>query len=141
MANPEWTDPLDWEDAASETDGRVSHSAGHKPGSEWEPATGYSDAFYQIGKMLGIPAQDKSPSEVWHEQMRPMLAQRLASQAELLEALRHLVRSVDDLIAESEGVYGLNLNGDPAPWDSLTEDWLIELERSRAAIARATGAA
>jgi hypothetical protein len=65
---------------------------------------------------------------------------QLVEQRDALEvALRFLIRSVDDLIAESEGVYGLHLNGDPAPWDSLTEGgrfeaWLIELERARAAL-------
>lgn len=57
----------------------------------------------------------------------------------LREALTHLVRSLDELIAESGGVYGLHMNGDPAPWSSLTEgghfeEWLIELERARAAL-------
>ena len=59
----------------------------------------------------------------------------------LREALKHLVRSLDDLTSESEGVYGLHLNGDPAPWGSLVEggqfeQWLIELERARAALKR-----
>jgi hypothetical protein len=67
-----------------------------------------------------------------------------AAGPELLEALSHLVHSVDDLIAHSGGVYGLHLNGDPAPWDSLTvggrfEAWLMQLEEARAAIARAGG--
>lgn len=63
---------------------------------------------------------------------------------EVAEALRRLIGSVDDLIADSGGVYGLHLNGDPAPWESLTEggrfeDWLIELERARAILAKVGG--
>lgn len=47
-------------------------------------------------------------------------ARRRAQPAgDVREALAHLVRSVDDLIAESAGVYGLHLNGDPAPIRAL----------------------
>lgn len=66
----------------------VSAASAASTPNAWEHATGYSDAFYQIGRMLGIPAQDRTPSQVWHEQMRPMLEQRLASHEALEEALR-----------------------------------------------------
>lgn len=61
------------------------------------------------------------------------------------EALENLVASLDALIADSEGVYGLHLNGDPAPWSELTEggrfeDWLIALEPARAALQTIKGA-
>ena len=74
------------------------------------------------------------------EKIRVTLAAAEAREAKLREALKHLVRSVDDLIFESEGIYGLHLNGDPAPWPSLTEGgqfegWLIELERARDTLA------
>ena len=49
-----------------------------------------------------------------------------------------LIGALDELIQSSDGVYGLHMNGDYAPWDSLTEGgfcevWLISLERAREA--------
>lgn len=43
-----------------------------------------------------------------------------------------LVEMINDLIYDSAGVYGLHLNGDPAPWAELMqggrfEEWLINL--------------
>lgn len=60
----------------------------------------------------------------------------------MLEAFRGLVKAVDALIGESQGVYGLHLNGDPAPWSELTqggrfEEWLAPLETARAALSAA----
>jgi hypothetical protein len=57
---------------------------------------------------------------------------------ELAEALTDLVQSLDDLIAQSDGVAGLHLNGDIADWDSLLEGgrfegWLIALSLAAAA--------
>ena len=45
------------------------------------------------------------------------------------------IKSVEALIDESEGVYGLHLNGDLAPWDELLaggryEDWLYDLSKA-----------
>lgn len=62
----------------------------------------------------------------------------------VLGAAQRLIEDLDFLIAESEGVYGLPGNGDPAPWDELTEggpyeEWLISIETLRAAIAKARG--
>ena len=58
---------------------------------------------------------------------------------EVTEAAQKLVSAVDDLIAESHGVYGLHQNGDIAPWDTLIEggqfeDWLLPLSVARAAL-------
>lgn len=62
-----------------------------------------------------------------------------AENAKLREALGELIGAVDDLIADSGGVYGLHMNGDPAPWGELTEGgrfegWLLPLERARATL-------
>ncbi len=37
----------------------------------------------------------------------------------ILDALEGLVFELDVLVAESDGVVGLHLNGDEAPWDEL----------------------
>ena len=66
------------------------------------------------------------------------------TEAALIEAvgvLGQLAEAVNGLIADSQGVYGLHLNGDPAPWDSLTvggqfEDWLLPLEDARTLLAK-----
>ena len=52
-----------------------------------------------------------------------------ARTAKLVESVGKLVDDLEDLIGESEGVAGLHLNGDLAPWESLLpggafEDWL-----------------
>lgn len=62
---------------------------------------------------------------------------RQAAEVERLRAdaerYREGLSAVNILICESEGVYGLHLNGDPAPWFSLRsggkyESWLIEFD-------------
>lgn len=50
--------------------------------------------------------------------------------ADLLAA----AKALQDLISDSGGVYGLHLNGDMAPWDSLLaggkyEEWLVAHSR------------
>ena len=61
------------------------------------------------------------------------LAQRLNAAEAEVERLRKGIAAVSSLIADSSGVYGLHLNGDPAPWDELLsggrfEEWLAEVE-------------
>jgi len=51
----------------------------------------------------------------------------------LYAALAGLVEDLDELITHSDGVYGLHLNDDPAPWSDLLaggryEKWLEQLE-------------
>jgi hypothetical protein len=50
---------------------------------------------------------------------------------EAQEKLSKVVHCISDLIDNSEGVYGLHLNGDPSPWNSLLqggrdEAWMID---------------
>ena len=69
------------------------------------------------------------------------------STPDVLAALTRLVDDVDALIANSGGVYGLHLNGDPAPWTEIGEDgsndgWLGQaLAAARAAITEAKASA
>lgn len=71
--------------------------------------------------------------------LRTRLSQWEKVAEEMAGALGELVESVDNLITDSDGVYGLHLNGDPAPWGELTqggrfEEWLIALESARPAL-------
>jgi hypothetical protein len=55
------------------------------------------------------------------------------------EGLRSGINAVSALIDNSQGVYGLHLNGDPSPWSELQEggrfeEWLYEFDTARAAI-------
>lgn len=59
----------------------------------------------------------------------------MSAEKELLDSLQSLVGSVYGLIHESNGVYGLHLNGDSAPWSELTEgghfeEWLLPLSEA-----------
>lgn len=67
------------------------------------------------------------------------LAEKAAQMAEAEKALIKLVSALDDLIGESQGVYGLHLNGDPSPWAELLpggtfEEWLSALTDARQAL-------
>lgn len=58
------------------------------------------------------------------------------------ERLTKGIKAVADLIEQSGGVYGLHLNGDPAPWSDLTtggyfENWLIDFDDALQALADA----
>lgn len=44
---------------------------------------------------------------------------RLASAERVVKRARVAISDFDDLVGSSEGVYGLHLNGDPAPWESI----------------------
>jgi hypothetical protein len=67
----------------------------------------------------------------------------IAAAPELLDALINLLADVETLVSESTGVYGLHLNGDPAPWEELLEggrfEWVTTLASAHAAIAKAEG--
>ena len=56
---------------------------------------------------------------------------------ELLAALKGLVHDIDGLIANSNGVAGLHLNGHVATWEELFDGWLSELSTAHVAIAKA----
>ena len=61
--------------------------------------------------------------------------------AELVEGLTALVNDVRGLVSESNGVYGLHLNGDVSPWPELLPDGEFErlgsLMQAKTLIARA----
>lgn len=60
--------------------------------------------------------------------------------ANLLVMLRGLVGEIDDLMAESQGVCGLHLNGDHAPWSEIEQGGRFErlhhLAAARALLAK-----
>ena len=87
----------------------------------------------------------------WREEVGPILreANELARENKQLrqerDALRDasgkLLSSLDALIDESGGVYGLHHNGDNAPWEELLaggqfESWLRHIETLRTTLAR-----
>lgn len=57
----------------------------------------------------------------------------------LHDSATKVLSDFDELIAESGGVYGLHMNGDPSPWEELTaggryEEWLVSIETLRAVL-------
>jgi len=68
-----------------------------------------------------------------------------ARQADLAKAAITALHDIDDLVANSEGVSGLHLNGDIAPWSEIMDGgahgaWLQSVERLREAIVAITTA-
>lgn len=59
----------------------------------------------------------------------------MTKEEQIRQALVDLVASLQELIANSDGVAGLHLNGDIADWESLTEGgrfegWLLALDKA-----------
>lgn len=68
----------------------------------------------------------------------------LLSAGQLIARLRKGISAVDALISESEGVAGLHLNGNIAPWDELRsggryEEWLCDFDEALTPNAELTG--
>ena len=62
-----------------------------------------------------------------------------ARQADLVTAAIAALHDIDDLVANSDGVSGLHMNGDMAPWSEIMDGgafgaWLQSVERLREAI-------
>jgi hypothetical protein len=87
----------------------------------------------------------ETPAQIWsgfisYEEMAAhTIAQReqIAALEARVKAADELAKSVDDLIAHSDGVSGLHNNGDIAPWSDLEKGgsfgaWLSALEDYRA---------
>ena len=60
----------------------------------------------------------------------------MASNDEILEALKMLTYSLEDLIQNSDGVAGLHQNGDIASWNDITlggrfEGWLMAFDEAK----------
>jgi hypothetical protein len=60
--------------------------------------------------------------------------------AALRAALVGAIEDIKHLMAESKGVYGLHLNGEPAPWSEIDdggafEGWLFKFNAARARLA------
>lgn len=71
----------------------------------------------------------------WEEaaQKTVVPANEIESLREEIRRLRAALHEVRDLILESTGVYGLHLNGDPAPWAELIYpgrygEWLAKFQ-------------
>ena len=67
--------------------------------------------------------------EQWFRDRIKELEAKLAAAEKALDA-------VGALINESTGVYGLHLNGDPAPWEELRvggrfEEWLVDFDAAK----------
>ncbi len=74
------------------------------------------------------------------ERLNAEAARLEGEKSKLREALSGAVQCFDNLMSDSGGVYGLHLNGDPAPWSELTsgghfEDWTTEIDDARLALA------
>lgn len=70
-------------------------------------------------------------------------AQLAAAAPDLLRELQGLLDDIVGLIEESDGVYGLHLNGDVSPWSELVQggrfERLLHIKSSLEVIAKATG--
>lgn len=81
-------------------------------------------------------ALDSSNPADWNKHLYKeieRLQQQVKERGERMVLMLKAINAFKDLISESEGVYGLHLNGDPAPWNELQaggryEEWLIYLE-------------
>lgn len=67
--------------ANPETYKDIARKALERPATPPEGSQGYVDAFYEIAKVLGIPAMPVSPKEGFETVMLPRLRQLLAAEA------------------------------------------------------------
>ena len=94
--------------------------------------------FYEESELAeaGSPVTEYIRADLCHP---PALEPSAARELALEEAARKLLHDIDDLVAHSDGVFGLHQNGDNSPWDELLEGgrfegWLGSVEELRRAL-------
>lgn len=101
----------------------------HKPCDPADPCSTAFDLASERNTLDGLWAETKD-----------RLDAALTQVARLREALAGVLTDIDALVDQSEGVAGLHLNGDVAPWADLLpggryETWLATVADARAALA------
>ena len=94
---------------------------------------------YQL-VMSGLCAGDYRCMHCEHEidaEAYRYVSELTSQNAKLREALAGVLADIEGLMDESEGVYGLHLNGDSSPWEELQEGGQFE-RLTHISIARAT---
>lgn len=97
---------------------------------------GAIEAILTLAPLIG---ETHGYSPEWWNQRAAIQPNPDARQADLAKAATAALRDIDDLVANSEGVSGLHLNGDVAPWSEIMDGgaygaWLQSVERLREAI-------
>lgn len=122
-------------------DEQTFHVFGTRTGHAWAVACSYCE--------VSAPGSNTIEDAIaaWNRRadLTPTLAAALALPeiAALVEAANAVLHDVRDLIANSEGVSGLHMNGDVADWESLLaggafEAWLRSVEPFATALAALT---
>ncbi len=104
-----------------------------------------ADAVYSVEHDGGrtVTTVETVPAIAAADALRALAAEKEAA-PELLAALSGLLSDIEALVRQSEGVAGLHLNGDVAPWADLLpggryEAWLATVADARAALAKVEG--
>ena len=93
-----------------------------------QPDTGYTDAFYQLAEMMGLPATPHSPKHMWEMIMRPRLQDLLAQpdtgdMAALREAVALVIQRHDnDKVPEN---YASGMSEDVSDWSAYLADHVL----------------
>lgn len=132
----------------------VSHILATVPADDAEPVTVDSlrqqlaDVKHSLDWLVGslalihgLDVADATPESVF-QSCEDVTEERDRLRAELLTARAGLM-AVESLIEESQGVYGLHLNGYPAPWSEIRGDgryceWLEDYDAAVLAAVAAT---
>lgn len=75
--------------------------------------------YFNVGYAVAIRIQDSFINHIYIARKK-----QAELDAGVADKLREALKQHDDLMNESKGVYGLHLNGAPAPWDWLEQEWL-----------------
>jgi len=113
-------------------------------GTHWDDCWKSGPEHYEcaVGEVKSLQAEKDAIKVAAWDKWADTLTQwnaaiQRAEKAEAeVERLRKGIAAVSALIADSSGVYGLHLNGDPAPWDELLsggrfEEWLADFDAAR----------
>lgn len=90
-----------------------------------------SRSFEELAKPNRFVVVDHEPNWEIHDNQKGLVLGEIVLKsdaeyvAKLLNTMWVCVNDLEDLMSQSDGVYGLHLNGDVSPWDELTNnEWL-----------------